>query len=106
MRGKLLSGLLFFLFRKLVSASRLSDFQMIAQIRSSVFQITRCRVVNQLPVLGKAGTVTGAIPGVLQRIPFKRAAQMGTAFGGGRQQTDHSLKPVDGQLGVKNGTGG
>lgn len=81
-------------------------FQAIAQIRSSFFQITRCRVVDQLPVLSEAGTVTGAIPGVLNRIPFQRAAQMGTAFGGGRQQTYHSLKPVDDQLGVKYGTGG
>ena len=43
---------------------------------------------------------------MLQRIPFQCAAQMGTAFFCGRQQTDHSLKPVDGQLGVKDGTGG
>ena len=81
-------------------------FQMIAQILTSFVQITRCRVVDQLPVLGEAGAVTGAVPGVFHRIPFQRAAQMGAAFGGGRQQAGHSLKPVDGQLGVKDGTGG
>ena len=59
-------------------------FQMIAQILTSVFQITRCRVVDQFSVFGKAGAVTGAIPGVFYRIPFQRTAQMGTAFGGGR----------------------
>ena len=39
-------------------------FQMIAQILTSFFQITRCRVVDQFPGLSEAGAVTGAIPGV------------------------------------------
>ena len=83
-------------FRMLEKVWACLIFQMIAKILTSVFQITRCRVVDQLPVLSEAGAVTGAIPGVFYRIPFQRAAQMGTAFGGGRQQADHSLKPVDG----------
>ena len=76
------------------------------QILASAFQITRCRIVDQRPVFGEAGAVTGAIPGVFDRIPFQCAAQMWTAFGGGRQQADHRLKPVDGQLGAKDGTRG
>ena len=39
-------------------------FQMITQIltSTSVFQITRCRVVDQLSILCEAGTMAGAIP--------------------------------------------
>ena len=93
-------------FRMLEKVWACLIFQMIAQILTSFFQITRCRVVDQFPGLSEAGAVTGAIPGVFLRIPFQRAAQMGTAFGRGGQQADHSLKSVDGQLGVKDGTGG
>ena len=60
-------------FRMLEKVWACLIFQMIAQILTSVFQITRCRVVDQLPVLGEAGAVTGAIPGVFYRIPFQRA---------------------------------
>ncbi len=78
----------------------------IAQILTSVFQVTGCGIVDQLPVLGEAGAVTGTVPGVFRGIPLQRAAQMGTAFGGGRQQVGHSFKPIDDQLGMKDGTGG
>ena len=81
-------------------------FQMIAQILTSAFQIARCRAVEPFPVLGETGAVTGAVPGVFHRVPLQRAAQMGTAPGRGRQQAGHSLKPVDGQLGAQDGTGG
>lgn len=68
---------------------------------NSVFQISRCRVVDQFSAFGEAGAVTWAVPGVFYRISFRRAAQMRTALGGGRQQVDHSPKDVDSQLGME-----
>ena len=57
-----------------------------------------CRVVDQMPILCKAGAVAGTIPAVLLRIPFQCTAQMGAAPRGGRQQVDHRLQTVGGML--------
>ena len=59
-------------------------FQIIAHILISAFQMICCWVVDQFPVLSEAGTVTWAIPGVFDGIPFQCAAQVGTAFSGRR----------------------
>ena len=47
-------------------------------LRSKV-QIPRCRVVEQLSILCKAGAMAGAVPGVLLGIPLQCAAHVGAA---------------------------
>ena len=64
-----------------------------------LFQIPRCRVVDQPALLCKTGAVAGAIPRVLLRVPFQRAAEMGTTLGGRGQKVDHGLEAIDHQLG-------
>lgn len=62
------------------------------------FPISSCRVVDQFPILCKARTMTGAVPGMLTWIPFQCAAQVWAALGGGGQQVDDCLKGIDRQL--------
>ena len=71
-----------------------------------LFQIPRCRVVDQPALLCKTGAVAGAIPRVLLRVPFQRAAEMGTTLGGRGQEVDHGLEAIDHQLGAKDRSGG
>ena len=78
---------------------------MTAQILLSFFQVTGGRVIDERSVLGKAGAVAGAVPGVFGGVPFQRAAQMRTALGGGGQQAGHSLQSVQDQLGMQHGAG-
>ena len=62
-------------------------------------QITSGGTVDAFAALLKAGTVTGAVPGVFLGIPFQRAAQMGAAPCCGCQHTDHGFPTVGNQLG-------
>ena len=70
-----------------------------------LFQIPRCRVVDQPALLCKTGAVAGAIPGVLLGIPLQRAAQVGAASCSGRQQADHGFPAIDSLLGAEDRAG-
>ena len=68
-------------------------------------EITGGGIVDEAALLRKPGPVTGAVPCVLPRIPFQRAAHVGTALCGGCEQTCCSFQGVDGQLRMEDASG-
>ena len=71
-----------------------------------LFQISRCRIINQPAALREAGAMAGTVPCVLLRIPLQRAAQVWAPPDRGGQQAGHCLKSIDSQLGPEDRSGG
>lgn len=69
--------------------------------KTSLFRhicITGSRIVDQLSILFKPGSVAGAVPCVLLRIPFQRTAHMGTALHSRSEKPCQSFQCIYKQL--------
>ena len=76
------------------------------RLASNLRFIAGGRVVDEGPVLPKAGTVTGTVPAVFGGIVLQRTAHMGAPGDSGGQDSQGGLQAVHRQLGTKHGPGG
>ena len=77
------------------SASQTGNTDGAVSFGGTTFSDSPLPVVDQPALLCKTGAVAGAIPRVLLRVPFQRAAEMGTTLGGRGQEVDHGLEAID-----------